>query len=134
VCGIAGIIDWNAPPDVRALKRMTDVLAHRGPDAGAIADIGVAAFGHRRLAVIDLNERANQPMHDEASGTWIVFNGEIYNHVEIRRELKSRGTKFRTQSDTEVILKAYAEYGVRCLELFNGMFALAIWGEVHKAC
>lgn len=132
MCGIAGILDWNAPPDLRALGLMTDALAHRGPDAGAVTDIGAVAFGHRRLAIIDLNERANQPMHDDASGACIVFNGEIYNHGELRRELKSRGIRFRTESDTEVILKAYVEFGVRCLERLNGMFALAIWDENHQ--
>jgi asparagine synthase (glutamine-hydrolysing) len=132
MCGIAGILDWNAPPDMRALNLMTNALVHRGPDAGAVIERGVIALGHRRLAVIDLNERANQPMHDAASGAWIVFNGEIYNFAKIRRDLESRGIRFRTESDTEVILKAYAEFGVRCLDRLNGMFALAIWNEAHQ--
>jgi asparagine synthase (glutamine-hydrolysing) len=132
VCGIAGILDWNVPPDVRTLNRMTDALVHRGPDAGAVIDIGAIALGHRRLAIIDLNERANQPMHDSDSGAWIVFNGEIYNYADIRRELESRGIRFRTESDTEVILKAYIEFGDRCLERLNGMFAMAIWDEAKQ--
>jgi asparagine synthase (glutamine-hydrolysing) len=132
MCGIAGILDWHAPPDLRALNLMTGALAHRGPDASAVSNLGAIALGHRRLSVIDLNERANQPMQDSASGAWIVFNGEVYNYKEIRKELEAKGVLFNTESDTEVVLKAYVEFGADCLEKLNGMFALAIWDNVHQ--
>ena len=106
---------------------MTARLAHRGPDfQGAFID-GPLAFGHRRLSVLDTRDVANQPMTDDSGRFVIVHNGEIYNFREIRKDLEARGIRFRTNSDTEVILEAYKIFGEDCLRHFNGMFAFAIW-------
>jgi asparagine synthase (glutamine-hydrolysing) len=127
MCGIAGIIarDRAHSPDGEALQVMLDAIAHRGPDGEGIHLDGPVALGHKRLAIIDL-ETGRQPMCNEDGSIWITFNGEIYNYVELRREL-ARHHQFRTQSDTEVILHLYEELGERCLERLNGMFAFAIW-------
>lgn len=127
MCGIAGEIRYDArPADVAGVLRMADALAPRGPDGrGVLARDGVA-LAHRRLKIIDLSERAAQPMSDPALGLSIVFNGCIYNHAELRRELESRGYGFFSSSDTEVILKAYHAWGADCVTRFNGMFAFAI--------
>lgn len=104
---------------------MTDRLVHRGPDGGAVHLTPWFAFGHRRLAIID-RAGGDQPMTNEDRSVWIVFNGEIYNHLELRRHLEARGHRFRTHSDTEAIIHAYEEYGDRCVERLEGMFAFAI--------
>ena len=127
MCGIAGIVsrDRAQGPDAAMLGAMLDAIAHRGPDGEGTHVDGPAALGHKRLAIIDL-ETGRQPMSNEDGTIWITFNGEIYNYVELRRELQ-RHHQFRTQSDTEVILHLYEELGERCLERLNGMFAFAIW-------
>ncbi|MGQ0764489.1 MAG: asparagine synthase (glutamine-hydrolyzing) [Gemmatimonadota bacterium] len=128
MCGIAGIVARSrdsGPPPGRPLRAMLDALEHRGPDGEGIHEDGPAALGHKRLAIIDL-ESGRQPMCNEDGTVWITFNGEIYNYVELRQEL-ARHHKFRSQSDTEVILHLYEELGERCLERLNGMFAFAIW-------
>jgi asparagine synthase (glutamine-hydrolysing) len=127
MCGIAGIVsrDRARTPDADRLRIMMDALEHRGPDGEGEWIDGPVALGHKRLAIIDL-ETGRQPMSNEDGSIWIVFNGEIYNYVELRRELV-RHHNFRTQSDTEVILHLYEELGERCLERLNGMFAFAIW-------
>ncbi|ODS99993.1 MAG: asparagine synthase (glutamine-hydrolyzing) [Gemmatimonadetes bacterium SCN 70-22] len=127
MCGIAGIVshDLGAAPDSEMLGAMLDAIAHRGPDGEGMHLDGPAALGHKRLAIIDL-ETGRQPMSNEDGSIWITFNGEIYNYVELRREL-ARHHQFRTHSDTEVILHLYEELGERCLERLNGMFAFAIW-------
>ncbi len=127
MCGIAGIVSNNrsAPPDHEALGAMLESIAHRGPDGDGIHIDGPCALGHKRLAIIDL-ETGRQPMSNEDGSIWITFNGEIYNYVELRREL-TRHHQFRTHSDTEVILHLYEELGERCLERLNGMFSFAIW-------
>ncbi len=127
MCGIAGIValDRGAPPDPETLGVMLEAIAHRGPDGEGTHFDGPVALGHKRLAIIDL-ESGRQPMCNEDGTIWITFNGEIYNYVELRREL-ARHHQFRTQSDTEVILHLYEELGERCLERLNGMFAFAIW-------
>jgi asparagine synthase (glutamine-hydrolysing) len=133
MCGIAGFTTLRHQPDSpeQALAAMTCALTHRGPDAeGAYADAAVR-LGHRRLSILDLAGGA-QPM-SSADGRWhIVFNGEIYNYVELRRDLETRGSVFRTQSDTEVLLQAWAEDGPDCLRRLNGMFAFAIWDAREK--
>jgi asparagine synthase (glutamine-hydrolysing) len=133
MCGIAGFTTLRHQPDSpeQALAAMTCALTHRGPDAeGAYADAAVR-LGHRRLSILDLAGGA-QPM-SSADGRWhIVFNGEIYNYVELRRDLETRGAVFRTQSDTEVLLQAWAEDGPDCLRRLNGMFAFAIWDAREK--
>jgi len=106
---------------------MTRTLSHRGPDGFGLARDGVAGLGHRRLRVIDLSERADQPMWNRAHDTAIVFNGEIYNFLELRRELERGGARFRTDSDTEVVLALYESEGENAIRRIDGMFALAIW-------
>jgi len=128
MCGIAGIINSDGRPvDKDLLRRMTDAIAHRGPDGEGFYTSGCIGLGHRRLAVIDLSESASQPMltHDERYV--LSYNGEIFNFRELRTELETLHHRFRTSSDSEVVLHAYAEWGGACVERFNGMFAFAIW-------
>ena len=128
MCGICGEIRFDgAQPDVEALDRMLDVLVPRGPDSGDRHVSGPLVLGHRRLAIIDLSERGSQPMQDQETGNWLVFNGTIYNYRELRAELSDKGHHFTSDSDTEVILKAYAEWGEACVEHFIGMFAFVLW-------
>jgi len=127
MCGIAGIVGREARPDDAVLGRMLASIAHRGPDGEGVHAAGPALLGHKRLAIIDL-ETGQQPMCNEDGSLWITFNGEIYNYVELRQEL-ARHHQFRTRSDTEVILHLYEEFGERCLDRLNGMFAFAIWDE-----
>lgn len=128
MCGIAGEIRFDGrPADRVAVERMTERLAPRGPDGAGHFDDGRVAFGHRRLKILDLSDRAGQPMIDEEHQLVVVFNGCIYNFNELRLELEDFGHRFRTRSDTEVLLKAYAEWGEQCVERFNGMFAFVIY-------
>jgi asparagine synthase (glutamine-hydrolysing) len=153
MCGIVGIVateDGVHPP---VLQRMNDLLAHRGPDGegfmfasgdwarlrysfarradGPRGDAPVrVGLGHRRLAILDLSDRGVQPMCTHDGRMWIVFNGEIYNHVELRSLLESKGYAFTTRTDTEVLLNAYVEWGEDCLERLGGMFAFAVWDDV----
>ncbi|MBU0970837.1 MAG: asparagine synthase (glutamine-hydrolyzing), partial [Proteobacteria bacterium] len=129
MCGIAGFIDFSshALDDARSrIKKMTSVLAHRGPDDENFYVDEFAALGHRRLSIIDLSS-GRQPMADAQDRFQIIFNGEIYNYRELRESLIQKGYAFRTKSDTEVILNAYEEWGEACLSKLNGMFAFAIW-------
>jgi asparagine synthase (glutamine-hydrolysing) len=127
VCGFAGELAFNRRADAGAVERMADTMSARGPDgSGSWASEGVA-MGHRRLKVIDLSEAGRQPMVDDELGLTIVFNGCIYNHHELRRELEREGYSFFSKSDTEVILKAYDHWGHRCVDHFYGMFAFAIY-------
>jgi asparagine synthase (glutamine-hydrolysing) len=127
MCGIAGIIRGDGGPvEPEILRRMADVLHHRGPDdAGIFLNRG-AGLAHRRLSIIDL-VTGKQPLSNEDETLWITFNGEIYNHLELRADLIRQGHRYRTQSDTETIVHAYEEHGADCLALFRGMFAFAIW-------
>lgn len=134
MCGIAGVISHNSQlVSNRRLKQMTDALTHRGPDGEGfwINNDQSAGFGHRRLAIIDLSDAAKQPFH-YADRYTIVYNGEIYNYIELRKQLQSTGYIFQTQSDTEVILAAYDCYKEDCLQHFDGMFAFALWDEKEK--
>jgi asparagine synthase (glutamine-hydrolysing) len=128
MCGICGELRFDGrSPDLGVLARMTACLARRGPDhEGSYAD-GPLAFGHRRLAVIDLSPHSNQPLVDQELDLALVFNGTIYNYPQLRAELRGLGYHFFSNGDTEVILKAYAEWGERCVERLHGMFAFAIW-------
>lgn len=130
MCGIAGKIDFSGEKVTRMyLKRMTDAIAHRGPDGeGQYVDRNVG-IAHRRLSIIDLSPRASQPMISEKNDIVITYNGELYNYREIRKDLKEKGYKFYSDSDTEVVLYAYAEWGENCVSLFNGMFAFSIWDK-----
>ena len=124
MCGIAGEIRLDAAPDADAVRRMTAALRHRGPDAEGFHCDGPAALGHRRLSILDLSG-GGQPMVRE--GCALAFNGEAYRHEELRRELSARGHAFTTRSDTEVVLRAYLEWGEAFVERVDGMFALALW-------
>ena len=128
MCGITGFINLDGRPAVLdVLKRMTDAIAHRGPDGEGHVVEGSVAIGHRRLAVIDLSPAADQPMAS-ADGRYVIsYNGEVYNFRELRAELAAKNYRFRSQSDTEVVLNAFAEWGDRALDRLNGMFAFAIW-------
>lgn len=126
MCGIAGEVSF-AGIGVSVVGRMTAALAHRGPDDEGLWGDGTCVLGHRRLAIIDLSEAGRQPMGSEDSSKQLVFNGEIYNYRELRRELESKGHLFRTRTDSEVLLRSYEEWGVGCLTRLRGMFAFGIW-------
>jgi asparagine synthase (glutamine-hydrolysing) len=155
MCAIAGIYSLaGRPVELRTLETMVRVQAHRGPDgegyvlldpsarekplaikgpgtpaAGARRALGL---GHRRLAIVDLSPLGHQPMATEDGRNWVTYNGEIYNHIELREELRGKGHRFRSASDTEVLLAAYREWGDACLARFNGMFAFALWDGVRR--
>jgi asparagine synthase (glutamine-hydrolysing) len=132
MCGITGVLQFasNANADVRVepgvVRRMCDVIAHRGPDDDGIYTSGPVGLGMRRLSIVDLTS-GHQPLSNEDGTVWIVFNGEIYNHAELRPQLESRGHAYRTHSDTETIVHLYEEYGRECVQHLRGMFAFAIW-------
>lgn len=127
MCGLTGVVTLDGrPPDLDAFARMVPLLAHRGPDAQGVHAVGPALLGHRRLSIVDI-EGGQQPMGNDDLTVWVVFNGEIFNHVELRRDLEARGHLFRTRSDTEVLLRAYLERGVDCVRDFNGQWSFAIW-------
>jgi asparagine synthase (glutamine-hydrolysing) len=136
MCGIAGFIskDKNAPKPEREmlLDKMCRVIEYRGPDEQGLAVEGRAALGMRRLSIIDL-KTGQQPIYNEDGSLFIVFNGEIYNYRELKKELESLGHRFKTNSDTETILRAYEEFGTACLEKLRGMFAFAIWSEKDES-
>lgn len=134
MCGIAGFLRTCAPDaDTGVLKRMGEVIRHRGPDAGGEYLDDHVGLAHRRLSIIDLSPQGNQPMFSGDGRLVIVFNGEIYNFQALRAELERVGVPFRTRTDTEVILALYQRMGRGCLERLNGMFAFAIWDTVEKA-
>jgi asparagine synthase (glutamine-hydrolysing) len=133
MCGIVGIVARNQQISLELLESATQSLAHRGPDDSGTQIIRLLergleiGLGNRRLAVLDLSPLGHQPMPDPANGNWIVYNGEIYNFREVRQKLEALGLAFTSHSDTEVLLKAYAQWGERCLDYLRGMFAFAIW-------
>lgn len=133
MCGFAGIAtpDRSSPSD-ELLCRMSDAVACRGPDGAGCWSAPGIGLAHRRLAIIDLSCEANQPMRDDIGGLTLVFNGEIYNYLELKAELESQGCTFRTRSDTEVILAAYRQYGDAFLNKLRGMFALGLWDEARR--
>jgi asparagine synthase (glutamine-hydrolysing) len=134
MCGICGELRFDGQAPLReTLEVMTDRLARRGPDASGFYSAGPLALGHRRLAVIDLSERSNQPMVDETLGLVLVFNGTIYNYPELREQLIAKGYQFFSEGDSEVILKAYAEWGEDCPKHLHGMFAFAIWDTARQS-
>ncbi len=134
MCGIGGKLYFDPMRLVEreVLERMNTVQAHRGPDDAGIYCQGPVGLAHRRLSIIDLSPAARQPMSNEDGSVWIVFNGEIYNFRELRRGLEEAGHRFRSQSDTEVILHLYEEEGVKCLNRLRGMFAFAIWDAKER--
>src|SRR5256714_12974524 len=132
MCGICGIVALGRPPEADTVEAMARELDHRGPDGpGFFAAKGVAlAFG--RLAIIDLSDAGDQPFASEDGALWLVHNGEVYNYRELRRELEAHGHRFRSATDTEVILAAFREWGERCVERFNGMWAFALWDGTRR--
>jgi asparagine synthase (glutamine-hydrolysing) len=148
MCGIAGIVSLSGKPiDPEALGRMTDIVRHRGPDGegfllfnnSAVREVKkspdlssyknsswTVGLGHRRLSIIDLTEAGHQPMSYSNGKLWIIHNGEVYNYIELRKELEAKGYSFKSQTDTEVIMAAYEEWGTNCLSKFNGMWSFAI--------
>ena len=130
MCGICGELRFDGlAPDMAAVARMSDKLARRGPDDIGTYQSGPLAFGHRRLSIIDLSTNAHQPMVDAVLQLSLVFNGTIYNYRELREELQSKGYRFFSEGDSEVILKAYHAWGDQCVTRFKGMFAFAIWDQ-----
>ena len=134
MCGIVGILNIveAEPPDEQQVRDMLSIIRHRGPDEFGIYIAPKVALGNARLSIIDL-VGGRQPITNEDRSLWIVFNGEIFNYIELRSELESRGHKFTTHSDTEVILHLYEESGPACLQQLNGQFAIAIWNEIDHS-
>jgi asparagine synthase (glutamine-hydrolysing) len=129
MCGIAGYITVEpSTPQCSVLERMTDALRHRGPDDSGYYQDEHASLGHRRLSIIDVAS-GHQPMANEDGSMWIIYNGEIFNHADVRPELETAGHRYATRCDTETILHAYEQYGPDCLERFRGMFAFALWDK-----
>lgn len=136
MCGIAGLVDLNSNKSVNShlLKKMSDVIIHRGPDSDGqwVADDAVCGLSFRRLAIIDLSQSGNQPMHTSDGRFHIVFNGEIYNHNLLRNEFESDGKTYHSKTDTETILYGYEKYGPEFLNKMLGMWAIAIWDNYEK--
>src|SRR5271169_5937950 len=133
MCGICGklMLDGEATVSPALVKAMADTIQHRGPDDEGYYVSGSVGLGFRRLSIIDL-KTGHQPICNEDGTVWIVFNGEIYNYQELRQDLKGKGHVFKTQTDTEVIVHLYEEFGESCVEKLRGMFAFAIWdGQSH---
>ena len=133
MCGISGFIDHHQSPEQakRLIDAMLEKIAHRGPDARSVFVDPKVALGHNRLSIIDLSEEGTQPMH--YFDAVIVFNGEIYNYIELKKELQAKGVQFKTDSDTEVVLAAYRTYGTECVQHFVGMWAFAIWDKLTSS-
>jgi asparagine synthase (glutamine-hydrolysing) len=135
MCGISGIYNLNnTSVSLETLKRFTDSMVHRGPDGAGyeLFDNETLGLGQRRLSILDLSEAGKQPMSYADGRYWMTYNGEIFNFIEVREELQQLGHSFRSDTDTEVILAAYAQWGKACLDRFNGMWAFAIWDEQEK--
>lgn len=134
MCGIAGIAQkcFDRPAPLDDVIAMCDAIRHRGPDAADYFCAGPLALGHRRLSILDLSEAGTQPMHSHDDRYVLVFNGEIYNYIELRDELEQQGTRFRTRTDTEVILEAYRAWGMDCIQRFNGMWAFALFDRAEQ--
>src|SRR5215471_10952909 len=133
MCGICGQFNYQRqePVDPEAIRSMTRTMFHRGPDDEGYFLSGALGLGFRRLSIIDLSG-GHQPMSDFEESVWVVFNGEIYNFPELKSELESRGHRFRTRSDTEVIIHGYKEWGTEVFNHLNGMFGLAIWDVARR--
>lgn len=148
MCGISALFSTTHQNDVKSVLPMTEIIAHRGPDdSGCIFfpegehqpetnpqafNKYIGAFGHRRLSILDLTKAGHQPMSTSDKRYWVTYNGEVYNYLEIRKELIALGYHFHTQTDTEVVLNAYVQWGIKCLERFNGMFAFVIYDHKTK--
>ena len=134
MCGIAGVFNVNGEPvSPVVLRRMTDALAHRGPDGEGFYTDGFVGLGHRRLAIIDLSPAGHQPMVSRDQQVAVSYNGEIYNFQELRAELERLGYQFRSRTDSEVVLNAWHQWGPACVSRFNGMFAFAVWDKRQQS-
>ena len=137
MCGIYGFISHRGKINPEILPRMGLALAHRGPDDGderiAISEAGCVGLGHKRLSIIDLSAAGRQPMANEDESVWLTLNGEIYNYQELREELETKGHRFRSHSDSEVVVHLYEENGASCLANLKGMFAFALWDSKQKS-
>jgi len=132
MCGICGKISFNSKIDEGLIRNMCSTLTHRGPDSEGVYVKGNAGLGHRRLAIIDLSDAGHQPMSNEDGTIWIVLNGEIYNFPELRGNLEKKGHRFKSHTDTEVVLHLYEEKGVECLKDLRGPFAFAVWDNKRE--
>ncbi|MCC6490490.1 MAG: asparagine synthase (glutamine-hydrolyzing) [Candidatus Hydrogenedentes bacterium] len=134
MCGICGKLIFDSASQVSAevVADMTRMMAHRGPNDEGLHVNGQVGLGHRRLSIVDL-AGGHQPISNEEDSAWIVFNGEIYNHADLRKELEAKGHRYKTSTDTETILHAYEEYGVDCVHRLRGMFGFAIWDARHRS-
>lgn len=133
MCGIAGLFNLkDEPVSAGQVEHMADLLQHRGPDDKGLWVNGPIGLGHRRLSIIDLSERARNPMPNEDESIWLIFNGEIYNYKDFRADLLRRGHVFRSETDSEVIIHLYEEMGADCVAQLNGMFAFALWDERRR--
>src|SRR5450755_1948183 len=132
MCGIVGVLS-SVAVDPGIVEGMRDQLAHRGPDHAGLwrSPDGRVCLGHRRLSIIDLDARANQPMRSHDDRFVVTFNGEIYNHRSLRDDLEAEGVRFRTESDTEVLVEAYRRWGAGALAHLSGMFAFALWDKTQ---
>lgn len=131
MCGIFGCIGRISEENA---KKCIKSISHRGPDAVVVKELEGITLAHARLSIMDISESANQPMADSTGRYWIVYNGEVYNFLELRRELEAKGYRFRTDSDTEVILYAYIALGMDFQYKCNGMWSVAIWDNLKKEC
>jgi len=132
MCGISGLVSWQGMPDTAIVRKMTDVLAHRGPDGSGIHTLGQATFGHRRLAIRDLSDAGHQPMLDPTDSIMVTFNGEIYNDASLRAEIEAQSDyRFRTRCDTEVLPIGWKLWGPDLFDRLEGMFAIAIWDRAN---
>lgn len=134
MCGITGLYNFNRAADEAdygRVQKAVAAIAHRGPDHREVRAIGQSCFGHARLSIIDPSDQGNQPMTDDNKRFWLAYNGELYNYKELRHSLESKGMNFRTECDTEVVLKAFIHYGKECLNHFNGFFAFAIYDRAE---
>ncbi|MBS1975364.1 MAG: asparagine synthetase B, partial [Bacteroidetes bacterium] len=131
MCGITGILNFKQQSVEQAvIKKMTDAVAHRGPDADGFFVENEMALGHRRLSIIDLSSAANQPFIDNSGRYAMVFNGEMYNYAEVKSTIKEYA--FKSNGDSEVLIAAYAKWGADCIQYFRGMFAFAIWDRQER--
>jgi len=136
MCGISGLINWQevTKKELENVSSSLKEMDYRGPDYSKVFQFKFAALGHNRLAILDLNKRSNQPMSSDDKQFTIVFNGEIYNHNELRKDLIAKGVEFATTSDTEVLLKGYIVFGKAILKMIRGMFAFVIWDNIKNVC
>ncbi len=132
MCGICGVLQWEPFVDKVQLAAMSQAIAHRGPDQAGYWQDDKVALGFRRLAIIDLTPSGHQPMTNETSDLWLVYNGEVYNYPELRRQLEAKGHKFISQTDTECLLHGYEQWGFQVIEQLRGMFAFALWDQPRQ--